>query len=203
MARILAARGDLPFAFELRAAIGAGRAGFVVFAIGTIERPVEDIVGREMQQRHLQFGGGFGDEARARAIDAHRDVGLALGLVDLRIGGGVDDGVAAHAAQRRENHVARGEIEARTAEREHFDASRRALDERADDLAGEPGDGDALHLAHFTRKPPPDRAAAAICDPCRTARRFRRRPATRSRGQDRPRRRRNHAAANRNSSPCR
>ena len=136
-------RGDLFLARELGAAIGGRWAGRVVFAIGAIERAIENVIGRKMQQGRAKLRGRLGDVAGADAIDEHRAFGLAFRLVDLRIGGGVDDGVTAGVAQRRENGVAHAQIQHRSSERDDFHVPRRALDEGADDLTGEARDGEA------------------------------------------------------------
>jgi hypothetical protein len=93
-----------------------------------------------MQQRRAQLGGDLGDVAGAFAVDAHRHVRLAFGLVDRGVGGRVDDDVAARGAQRRQDHVANRQIELRPAERDDLDPTRRALDHRADDLPVQSGD---------------------------------------------------------------
>ena len=82
---------DFLFANQFRAAIGAGRAGGVVLAIGAVEPAVEHIIGRKVQQGFAQLGGDLGDIAGAVAIDPQRDLRLAFRLVHGGIGGGVDD----------------------------------------------------------------------------------------------------------------
>ena len=94
-----------------------------------------------MQQRRAQLGGDLGDVARALAVDAHRRLRLAFGLVDLGVGRHVDDDVAARGAQRRQDRVADRQVESRPAERDDLDPARGALDHRADDLPVKSGDG--------------------------------------------------------------
>ena len=103
---VLRARRDQKLALEFRSAIGACRAGRVVLAIGPIEPPVEDIIGREMNEGNAKPRRRLGDMAGAVRIDAHRQIRLGFRLVDRRIGGGVDDRVRARGGERFEHAVA-------------------------------------------------------------------------------------------------
>ena len=89
-----------------------------------------------MQQRRAQLGRDLGDVACSLAVDAHRHVRLAFGLVDCSVGSRIDDDVATRGAQRRQDRVAHRQIEFGPAERDDLDITRRALDHRADDLPG-------------------------------------------------------------------
>jgi hypothetical protein len=81
-----------------------------------------------VQQRNTEFGGDLCHIARPVAVDSHCERRLALGHIDSRVGGRVDDSVAMCGSQSRYNRPANGEIEVRPTDCDHFDVARRSLD---------------------------------------------------------------------------
>ena len=134
---------DPPLAGELGPAVGAGRAGRIVLAVGSVEHPVEHVVGRQMQERRADSGRRLGDVAGALAIDRHGEVFLALGLVDRRIGGRVDHDVGPRRGDSGQDALPVFERDRRPAERDDLDPRPGALDQGGRDLSFGPGDGDA------------------------------------------------------------
>ena len=78
------------FAGALAAAVDALRRGFVGLDIGRGLAAVEDIVGRIVDEPAIGGGGPPGQGLDRGAIDPVGSLGFALGLVDRRIGCGVD-----------------------------------------------------------------------------------------------------------------
>ena len=96
----LAAGGRL--AVELRAAVGAERIRRVGLDVRLALRAVEDVVGREVDERHAERGRVL----RAADVDRRRALRVVLGAVDVRPGRRVQDELdAAGAAGRREADV--------------------------------------------------------------------------------------------------
>ena len=112
--------GDRFFAGELGAPVSARRSGRIVFSIRAIERAVEHVVGREMQQGNAELGRGFGHMPRPFAVETGCDCLLRLSFVHRRIGGGVDDHVRPRLFEPGKYGVAVGEVEPRTAEGDDF-----------------------------------------------------------------------------------
>ena len=74
----------------LAGAIDRGGIDGILLDIGAALAAVEDIVGRDMDQGRPDGLAGLGQRRRPIAIDGEGELGLALGLVDGGIGGGVD-----------------------------------------------------------------------------------------------------------------
>ena len=113
---------------ELGAPVSPGGRGRIVLAIRPVERAVEHVVGREMQEGNAEPRRGFGHMARPFAVDLSASRLLRLGLVDRGIGGGVDHDVRARRLEPGEDGGAVGEVERRPAERDDLGLVARALD---------------------------------------------------------------------------
>ena len=83
-------RADGALARLLAGAIDRGGIDGILLDIGAALAAVEDIVGRDMDQGRADGLAGFGQGRRPVAIDGEGELGLALGLVDGGVGGGVD-----------------------------------------------------------------------------------------------------------------
>ncbi len=83
-------------------------------------------------------------ESGGVAIDPPRDLRLALGAVDRRIGGGVDEEVGAFAVERRRHGGCVRDVERAPVWRRQIDAGRRAIGKGAGKLAAAAGD-ERLH----------------------------------------------------------
>ena len=75
----------------LAEAIGAERGNGIVLAIWYPLGAVEDIVGRNVDERHVGRRGGRGEKRRSIAIDAKRLLGFGFSLVDGGVSCRVDD----------------------------------------------------------------------------------------------------------------
>ena len=129
---------------ELRASIGAERAGRIVLPAGPADRSVEHIVGRQMQERHAEPAGGRRDRPCPRAVHRHRHVRLAFRPVDGRIGGGIEDGIRAGGGERRQDAARMLQVERRASQRHGDDrVRRRPLQDGAGHLSAAPDDGHA------------------------------------------------------------
>ena len=84
------AGADGALARLLAGAIDRGGIDGILLDIGAALAAVEDIVGRDMDQGRADGLAGFGQGRRPVAIDGEGELGLALGLVDGGVGGGVD-----------------------------------------------------------------------------------------------------------------
>ena len=67
------------------------RSDRIVLPIGRSLRPVEHIVGGDLDEGHVGRGGGLGEHRRPVAIGAQRRIDVGLGLIDGGIARGVDD----------------------------------------------------------------------------------------------------------------
>ena len=123
-----AALGDQPFAEQFRAPVGASRPGRIVLAVGAIERPVEHVVGRQLQQGRADPVGGFRHMARPLAIDGDGEALLRLRPVDGGIGGGVDHHVRPRGLKPIENSRAILEQEYAAAKQDDLERAPRLLD---------------------------------------------------------------------------
>ena len=90
------------------------RRGWCSFVIRRAARTVKHIISGNMQHNRAGgFGGfgGFGQMARTVPIDGKRPFGIALGFIDRRIGGGIDDVVGTEGFHRLPHAAAVGNIE--------------------------------------------------------------------------------------------
>ena len=161
-------RGDRAFAGEFRAAIGADRRRGIVLAIGAVERAVEDIIGRELDERNASAAPPPRATAPAPSrIDRHRELGLGFGLVDGGIGGGVDDRRRRSSASKaRSDAVGRRQDRARDDRARRCRRRRRARSSSA--LATCPRlPVTAMRIGALSRNTSADRAGADAGDPCR------------------------------------
>ena len=78
------------FAIAFGLAIDRKRTGMGLGQVGRGRRTVEDEIGRDMHQPCTLRGRNCSDMARTHGIHGLRQLGLAFGLVDGGVGGGVD-----------------------------------------------------------------------------------------------------------------
>ena len=84
---------DRALACELARAIDIERGGRVGFDVRRVLLAVEDVVGGNMDERNgVAFGLG-GEMCGRLGVDGERSGLVALGAVDVGVGGGVDDGI--------------------------------------------------------------------------------------------------------------
>src|SRR6478609_7481928 len=93
-------RAHTPLAFLLAMAVCPERCHRIVLGVGVAFRAVEDVIGRDMQERDIQFRSGLREMPRCERIDCVGSLGFALRLVDGGIGGTIDD-----RARRRFAHI--------------------------------------------------------------------------------------------------
>ena len=86
-----AAGGEGLLAGEFGGAVDVERAGGVGLDVGCRLGAVEDVVGGEVDDGGAEAGGLFAEDAGGGGVDGVGEFGLALGLVDGGVGGGVDD----------------------------------------------------------------------------------------------------------------
>ena len=89
----------------LARAVNPQRIDRIVLSVGAALGAVEDIIGRDMDQRNAGFAARRRDIGRSDAIGGPSGIGLALGAVHRRIGGGVDDDVRADVGDCREHRL--------------------------------------------------------------------------------------------------
>ena len=111
---------DRQFARELRAAVGAKRAGGVVLVVRAVKIPGEDVIRREVHNGHSECSRGCSNGPGAEPIDGVRELGLAFGPVDGRVGGRGHDDVGACSTQRRLDGCQFKQIELRPPARNHL-----------------------------------------------------------------------------------
>ena len=87
--------GDRLFAGELAVAVGVDRTGRIVFFVGAVLAAVEYVVGRVMQQQGAAAPGLLREQPRRDGVDPLGQLGLGLGAINRRVGGGIDDHVGA------------------------------------------------------------------------------------------------------------
>ena len=125
-------------AVQLRPAVDAERVRRVRLDVRLALRAVEDVVGREVDERHAELG----DVLRAADVHRRRALRVVLGAVDVRPGRRVQDELESQAARargsgKRTSHSAR-------VERERL---RERLGERRAELPAGAGDQDAAALS--------------------------------------------------------
>jgi hypothetical protein len=136
---------DRQFSGELGAAVGTKRARGVVLAVGAVQIPGKHIIRREVHDGHPECSRGRRDGLSAPGVDGVRELGLAFGLVNGRVGSRGRDDVGACGAQRRLDCCQIKQIELRSAARDHLRPERRrALHKRPSHLASASGH----HKAH-------------------------------------------------------
>ncbi|MCY1549886.1 hypothetical protein D9M68_860880 [compost metagenome] len=102
---------DRLLACQFAAAVDAEWVGPVVLVIRRGLTAVEHIVGGVMEQRHAEPGGFLGEDAGRRGVDCKSQFGLALGLVDGGVCGGIDDQLGAQFAHLLANLCRLGQVE--------------------------------------------------------------------------------------------
>ena len=95
-----AASRDGELARELRAAVGAERAGGRRLAVRLARGAVEHVVGRDLDDERARRARRGGDVAGAGAVDRGGGRLVGLGAVDVGPGGAVDDGVRPRGGDR-------------------------------------------------------------------------------------------------------
>jgi hypothetical protein len=85
--------GDRLFAGELALTVDAQRRGGVAFLPGLLAAACEYVVGRVVHQPGAEAAGFLGEHAGSQGVERSRQFGFRLGLVDRRVGGGIDDHV--------------------------------------------------------------------------------------------------------------
>ncbi len=117
-----------------------------------------------MDERHVARGAGPGQGFRAAGVDRIGQIRLALGLVDGRVGRGVEHQVD---LVRRLNRARQGrgigQVDVGARQRPHFDVAILAVEHLARQLAGRPELQDAQRHA-FTRPSRSD-LEAALAEP--------------------------------------
>ena len=96
-----------------------------------------------MQHGRADCFGGFGQMARTVPIDGKRPFGIALGFIDRRIGGGIDDVVGAESFHRPPYAVAVGNIKHGGIGRGKFGTALKLRFQAAADLAAAAGNQDS------------------------------------------------------------
>jgi hypothetical protein len=96
-----AAGADQVLAFELGAAVDAQRPGRRVLVARRVAAAVEDVVGAVVQQPGARASAALRQHAGGGGVERARQVGLALGLVDGGVRGGVDDDLGRHLVDQR------------------------------------------------------------------------------------------------------
>src|SRR6185312_11382095 len=92
-------------------AVNRERIDRVVFGVRAGLGPVEDIIGREMNEGGADVAASIGQGRRTVAVDSKGHVGLALGLIDRGVGGSVDDEVRSHVRYIAPDRVWSGKVE--------------------------------------------------------------------------------------------
>ena len=105
------ALGDGGVARRLAGAIDRTGIDRVVLGVGAHLGAVEDVVRGKMDEGGADLAARIGQRGRAVAVDREGHVGLAFGLVDRGIGGGVDDDVRPHAGDVARDRVGSREID--------------------------------------------------------------------------------------------
>ena len=141
---------------QLRAAVGAERTCRIGRLPGGLARAVEDVIGRDVQERHAFSRRRAGHGGGGGAVDHGRQRLLLLGAVDGRVGGGVDHRLGVGGQDRGGAGLGVREIGAVAAECH----DRRAGGEFAGDLAGLAEDEDP-HARAPSRAPTPSRSWSA------------------------------------------
>ena len=84
-------RAHRTLACSLGSAVGVDRRDRVVLEVRPIFAAVEDIVGRDVDQRHIGGRARRGEHGWANLVSEPRGLGFALCGIDLRVGCGVHD----------------------------------------------------------------------------------------------------------------
>src|SRR5215470_656345 len=104
--------GDRALPRELRSPVRIKWIGRVVLDVGFNLGAVENIFGRVVHEECAAPFRLLGEDSGGGGVDRERKLRLALGLVDGRVGGRVDDDVRRYLAYARDDLVGFGEIEA-------------------------------------------------------------------------------------------
>ena len=139
------------FACIFGGAVDTGRPGRVAFAIGAIQPPVENAVGRDMDQRQLGSGAGFGQRGRTIPVQGEGRKRLAFRLVDRRIGGRIDDDGRTVPIEKAFDRIRLRQIEVQSPRGNHVVAA--TFGKRCGQLAGAPQHQNGW-LAHAACRPP-------------------------------------------------
>ena len=142
----------------LAAAIGAERSDRIILAIRRPLGAVEDIVGRNVDERHAGCGGGRSEKRRSIAIDAKRLLGFCLSLVDGGVSRGVDDRERRMLTNRPPDGIFRADIGGQPVKT--CGQLRCAADERAANLTIRSKDQNlSLHHRHMRLRDRRDRSS--------------------------------------------
>ena len=145
---------NLLLADQLAPPVGAGRSGRVVLAIGALADAIEDIIGRDVDDRNTALAGDAGQGAGGIAVEPHREVGLVLGLVDVGKSGRIDDHSGRDPVDRAGKRLGAPEIEFGSSGEDRFEPvdRRRLPGERKRQLTVTSGD-EQFHAAVPSRSP--------------------------------------------------
>ena len=92
---------DLHLATELAAPVDRAGRGRVPLDVGPIERSVEDVVGRDVDEVGADAGRCLGDVTGAERVDRERGVRVGLAGVDRGVGAAVEDDVGPEGGRPR------------------------------------------------------------------------------------------------------
>ena len=129
-------RPDGVLAIALGQAINADRVGGGLGRVGDAGAAVEDEIGRDLDEGRALAGGQRGQHAGAFAVDPPGGLGLGLGLVHRRIGGGRDERHETLARQGGFERFGAREIEELARQPDGFDTGGHALQQFMAKLAG-------------------------------------------------------------------
>jgi hypothetical protein len=130
------------FASQLGRSVDAGWVGRVVLHIRRRAKPIEYIIGREVNERNAKFARRPSYGPWPSLVDCERQVLFGLGLVDLRVSGRGNNDVGTGDLDRRRDAFRRsGEVQFRPSKRDNFKISGgRTLAEGSHDLTLTAGD---------------------------------------------------------------
>ena len=142
------------FARKLGGAIDPKRCGRRILGPWGVAAAVEDIVGRDMQQRHAKTGRRTRNRSGRQCVDQMRGLGLGLGAIHRGIGGSVDHKARGGRTQRLRAGIRIGQIGVIAAQE---NGPWRTFCQFPRDLPGPAKDQQSLHHAVPSRRPTPSR----------------------------------------------
>ena len=131
-----AAGGDGLLPCQFGAAVNVERPGGIGLLIRAGFGAVENVVGGVVNQQAAGAGQLFGDASGCNRVDGVRQLGLALGLVDSGVGGGVDDDVGREIANGLRGRFRIGEIDLAARAGNHFTQRSESALQLPSDLSG-------------------------------------------------------------------
>ena len=136
-------RRDCPLTGQLASPVDVHRIDRIAFDVRTIESAVENIVGRQLNDRYFQARSGGGDRLGPAMVDGEGKLGLRFREIHSGERGGVDHEVGLKDRESCRNCLRARKIDIRTRERQDFHSSRAsALDQRTRNLSLATCDGD-------------------------------------------------------------